>query len=117
MPDVDIPDAVAWLIIVGALALALFNLGKVARALRLDGMVMWLGRQTQTRIIAPAQADIDRIDAKLDALMEQLTSANGGSIREQVNRMERKQQQDSEALWLHIADAGRHTPDPDAHED
>ena len=109
----SIPDTLAWLIIAGAVALALFNLGKVARALRLDGMVMWLGRQTQTRIIAPAQADIDRIDEKLDALMEQLTSANGGSIREQVNTIANKQRQDSEALWLHIADESRHHPDPD----
>ena len=100
----DIPDTLAWLILIGAIALALFNIGKVARTLRLDGLVIWLGRQTQTSVLAPAQADIDRIDEKLDALMEQLTSENGGSNREQVNTIANKQRQDSEALWLHIAD-------------
>lgn len=44
MPDVVIPDGLAWLIVAGAAAVALWNIAKVARAFRLDRLLAAFGR-------------------------------------------------------------------------
>ena len=121
MPDVSLPTSVDALIVVGlatgALTTIALFLTKTGRAVR------WLAEMAREAFIEGARDGITEIvsqqmatvDTDLSEIRRDLTDirgqlrVNGGtSLRDAIDRIERKQQQDSEALWLHIADDHEH---------
>lgn len=109
--SIELPLWINVVLIAGLLAASLTSLNIVLK--RTSTGMSWLGKLSQAKILAPARADITRIDAKLDGLLQELTSDNGGSIREQVNGTRKDlldhikiSAQDREALrlWLEHVD-------------
>lgn len=84
MPEgIILPGWVNLLLIAGVLAGAVTGIS--ALSVRTGRGLTWVWRTNQQRTLAPAMEDIDRLEGKLDDVMRQLTSVNGGSMREQVN--------------------------------
>lgn len=120
----DIPDAIAWLIVAGAVAPALFNLGKVLRFLRIPQaigkVVSWLATIARDAFIEGAR------DGILEIVRKELRPNGKTNIRDAVDRTETmvrsiddQVQHIREDLEDHRDDDSahlrRHDADPDAH--
>ena len=87
--QVQLPTPLLVMLVAGALASAGVA---IVRLIRHTGLGMsWL----RQKVVEPEREDIKRIEGKLDAVLAELRSENGGSIREQVNNI-------SDQLYDHI---------------
>ena len=116
MPDADIPDAVAWIIIAGFVAVALLNLGKVARFLRIPQacgrLVSWLATIARDAFVQGARDGITEI------VRDELEpDGNGGhNLRGAIDRIEVLVNDLHADFQHHISDVKAHITDPDAHD-
>lgn len=83
LPPIPVPVWLQWVAIWGLGAGAFTALWVFAK--RVVEGASWSWTRTQTVLLAPAREDIDELKEDVKAIMDQLTSENGGSIREQVN--------------------------------
>lgn len=80
-PEVQLPTPLLVVIAAGALSSAIMW---IVRLVQRTGLGMsWL----RQKVVEPEREDIRRIEGKLDAVLNELRSENGGSIREQVNNI------------------------------
>ena len=124
---INIPDWIAWLVIAGAVALALFNINKVLHLLRIPQVigktVTWLAKIARDAFIQGAKDGIVQI------VQQELYPNGGDNIRDVADRTEalamRNVQQIqglSDELEQHRADDSAHrriydhVHDPEAHD-
>ena len=84
--QVQLPTALVIMLVVGALATAAVAVVRIFQ--HFGGGLSWM----RAKVTEPEREDIDqlrddlrRVEGKVDELLAQLTSENGGSAREQIN--------------------------------
>lgn len=111
-----VPDPIAWLFIVGAVTLALFNIGRFVRAIKLDVL---MGRFLAVALEPLRDMLADRVQEQIDVsthrIWQELRPNHGTSIRDVVDRTERNVQSLRADLSDHEGDVKAHAADPTAH--
>lgn len=94
MPDVSLPMWLNGLLIVGVAAGALTAI--IVLSVKVVSGLGWLGKTTQTAILAPTVADIDRLERKLDQISDQLTGMSQGFNAHAADTYAHHKRQDEE---------------------
>jgi hypothetical protein len=116
VPDVDLPDPLAWLIIAGIVALAIYNLWKLLDATGVDRL---MGRMVAAAFEPLADMLALRIQTQIDQstrkIWDQLRPNGGTSLRDGVDRTEVAVERLQRILDDHLEDVEAHASDPTAH--
>lgn len=116
MPDVDLPNSLAWLLAMGALAVAIYNVDRLAHYLRIPSLTK--------RILAAAfqplsDMIVDRMQHQIDLstkrIWDELRPNSGKSLRDAVDRTEKDVRRLQDTVDGHISDVAAHASDPTAH--
>lgn len=99
MPETDLPASLVAILVAGALALAVTNLGRLADRLGIYRAARWLMRTLTAPIAA---AIIAALDARITAITSEFANDGNGSLRSAVDRIERTTVDTQKQLGDHI---------------
>lgn len=116
MPDVPLPTPFVWLLVAGGLSLALFNIGRLVRAIRLDYL---MGRIAAVVFEPLSDMLADRVQEQIDRSVQpiwhELRPNRATSLRDAVDRTEAGVDRLELAFDEHVRSVDAHAADPTAH--
>jgi len=109
VPDVPLWPPFVWLLIAGGLSLAVFNVGRLVRAIRLDYL---MGRFLAVALEPLTDMLADRVQEQIDhsthRIWMELRPNHGTSLRDAVDRIQT-------SFDEHVESVDAHASDPTAH--
>lgn len=88
---IELPDPAWWLLAAGAVALALYNLGRFAHFLRLDRLMAWLARTLTAPITESVNTHLAtvvalQVETQIDRVLYELRPNGGHSGHDRLAR-------------------------------